>query len=89
MNAAASPIAIPAPSPRRTPNMMGLSRLVTAQEELFASLNATLAKNNINGQLDLSTPVRHIPENDYTVPAPPPPSPVGFREHCGCETDVG
>ncbi|KAL2264746.1 hypothetical protein VTJ83DRAFT_7256 [Remersonia thermophila] len=75
---AASPIAILAPSPRRTPNMMGLSRLITAQEDLFASLNASLAKNNINDKLR-ATPVRHIPENDYTVPAPPPPSPVGFR----------
>ncbi|KAK1771037.1 hypothetical protein QBC33DRAFT_555533 [Phialemonium atrogriseum] len=44
-------------------------------QDLFASLNATLSdKSN-----QLVTPSRAIQENDYTVPAPPPPSPVSFR----------
>ena len=52
-------------------------RLVTSQD-LFASLNATLAGKNSQQ----FAPVHAIQENDYTVPAPPPPSPVSFRhEH--------
>ncbi|UNI15724.1 hypothetical protein JDV02_002230 [Purpureocillium takamizusanense] len=47
-------------------------RLMTSQD-LYASLNATL------GTVRPSTPVRHIKQDDYTVPAPPPPSPVSFR----------
>jgi hypothetical protein len=48
---------------------------MTAQD-FFASLNATLA--NKDNKL---IPAQHtIPVNDYTVPAPPPPSPVSsFR----------
>ena len=42
-------------------------------QDLYASLNATL------GSVRPSTPVRHIKQDDYTVPAPPPPSPVSFR----------
>ncbi|AEO55951.1 hypothetical protein MYCTH_2300311 [Thermothelomyces thermophilus ATCC 42464] len=61
---------IPIPPPRRN---LGL---ITTQE-LFASLNATLASKSD----ELVTPVRHIQEHDYSVPAPPPPSPVSFRDH--------
>ncbi|KAG6011642.1 hypothetical protein E4U43_008204 [Claviceps pusilla] len=46
--------------------------LFTSQD-LYSTLNLTLKDNRP------STPVRHIQENDYTVPAPPPPSPVSFR----------
>ncbi|KAG5925120.1 hypothetical protein E4U42_004459 [Claviceps africana] len=50
------------------------TRLITSQD-LYSSLSANLAfKDNRP-----STPVRHIQEDDYTVPAPPPPSPVSFR----------
>ncbi|KAL2115641.1 hypothetical protein VTJ04DRAFT_9896 [Mycothermus thermophilus] len=72
MNTTASPIPIPAPAASR--QRMDLHRLVTGQEDLFASLNATLSAD---GSLLGSTPVRHIREHDYSVPAPPPPSPVG------------
>ncbi|QUC20616.1 uncharacterized protein UV8b_04857 [Ustilaginoidea virens] len=51
-------------------------RLFTSQD-LHSSLNANLAYNKDNQRP--STPVRHIQENDYAVPAPPPPSPVSFR----------
>ncbi|KAK4452350.1 hypothetical protein QBC34DRAFT_377360 [Podospora aff. communis PSN243] len=64
----ASPIPISAPRRNLT--------LITGQE-LFASLNATLAsKSN-----QLVAPNHTIQENDYAVPAPPPPSPVGYRDH--------
>ncbi|CAP72685.1 uncharacterized protein PODANS_2_1160 [Podospora anserina S mat+] len=64
----AAPIPIPA---ARQP--LGL---ITTQE-LFASLNATLqSKSN-----QLVTPIHHIQENDYSVPAAPPPSPIGYRDH--------
>ncbi|KAK3301324.1 uncharacterized protein B0H64DRAFT_438408 [Chaetomium fimeti] len=68
----ATPIAapIPIPAPRRN---LGL---ITTQE-LFASLNATLASK----MDELVTPIHHIRESDYSVPAPPPPSPVSFRDH--------
>ncbi|KAI9172389.1 hypothetical protein HJFPF1_01891 [Paramyrothecium foliicola] len=51
-------------------------RLVASPQELYTSLNATLASKYNNRP---STPIRHIQEDDYTVPAPPPPSPVSFR----------
>lgn len=52
-------------------------RLVTSQD-LYTSISATLTSKDNRP----STPVHHIQENDYTVPAPPPPSPVSFRpEH--------
>ena len=44
--------------------------------DLFASLNATLASKS--NQVVAS---HTIQEDDYSVPAPPPPSPVGFRDH--------
>ncbi|KAK0720584.1 hypothetical protein B0H67DRAFT_195583 [Lasiosphaeris hirsuta] len=50
--------------------------LVTNQD-LFASLNATLASKNSQ----LLAPIHTIQEDDYSVPAPPPPSPVSFRDH--------
>ncbi|KAK3988646.1 hypothetical protein QBC44DRAFT_329048 [Cladorrhinum sp. PSN332] len=65
----ASPIPIPAPRGTRGLNI--------TTEDLFASLNATLqSKSN-----QLVTPIHHIQENDWSVPAPPPPSPVSFRDH--------
>ncbi|KAK4131377.1 hypothetical protein BT67DRAFT_388366 [Trichocladium antarcticum] len=67
-----SPLVAPIPIPAQRRNLA----LITTQE-LFASLNATLAsKTN-----QLVTPIRHIQEHDYSVPAPPPPSPVSFRDH--------
>lgn len=68
----AAPLAapIPIPAPRRNVG------LITTQE-LFASLNATLASKTDQ----LVTPIHHIQEHDYSVPAPPPPSPVSFRDH--------
>ncbi|KJK77028.1 hypothetical protein H634G_07604 [Metarhizium anisopliae BRIP 53293] len=48
-------------------------RLFTSQD--LYSLNANLSYKGNRP----STPVRRIQENDYTVPAPPPPSPVSFR----------
>nr|CAD21280.1 putative protein [Neurospora crassa] len=44
-------------------------------QDLFASVNASFSKNS-----QPSTPSHTIQENDYSVPAPPPPSPV---EHPG------
>jgi len=64
----ASPIPISAPRRNLT--------LFTGQE-LFASLNATLASKS-NQPV---APHHAIQENDYSVPAPPPPSPVGYRDH--------
>ncbi|CAF3446287.1 hypothetical protein SNK03_003256 [Fusarium graminearum] len=53
-------------------------RLVTSQDLLHTSINATLSTKTDRP----STPVHHIQEDDYGVPAPPPPSPVSFRpEH--------
>ncbi|PHH84390.1 hypothetical protein CDD83_2007 [Cordyceps sp. RAO-2017] len=49
-------------------------RLLTSHD-LYDSLSATLNA----GDNRPSTPVRRIQEDDYTVPAPPPPSPVSFR----------
>ncbi|KAI0152937.1 hypothetical protein GGR57DRAFT_469578 [Xylariaceae sp. FL1272] len=47
----------------------------SSSSDLFANLNATLeSKGN-----KLATPVRNIQERDWTVPAPPPPSPVSFH----------
>ncbi|GAB1313924.1 hypothetical protein MFIFM68171_04134 [Madurella fahalii] len=68
----AAPLAAPIPIPAQRRNL----GLITNQD-LFASLNATLAS-----KMDqLVTPIRHIQEHDYSVPAPPPPSPVSFRDH--------
>ncbi|KAG5980682.1 hypothetical protein E4U55_003782 [Claviceps digitariae] len=51
------------------------SSLLFSPQDLYSSLSENPAfKDNRP-----STPVRHIQENDYTVPAPPPPSPVSFR----------
>jgi hypothetical protein len=68
----ASPLAAPIPIPGQRRNL----GLITTQE-LFASLNATLASKTDQ----LVTPIHHIQEQDYSVPAPPPPSPVSFRDH--------
>ncbi|KAK0728549.1 hypothetical protein B0T26DRAFT_638927 [Lasiosphaeria miniovina] len=64
----ASPIPVPAPRE---------SLAIITSQDLFASLNATLASKS--GQL--VTPIHAIQEDDYSVPAPPPPSPVSFRDH--------
>ncbi|KAG6303725.1 hypothetical protein E4U09_005764 [Claviceps aff. purpurea] len=50
------------------------SRLFTSQD-LFSSLTANLRHKDNRP----STLLRHMPEDDYSVPAPPPPSPVSFR----------
>ncbi|SCN78988.1 uncharacterized protein FFB20_09482 [Fusarium fujikuroi] len=50
-------------------------RVVTSQDLLYTSITATLSTKTNRP----STPVHHIQEDDYTVPAPPPPSPVSFR----------
>ncbi|EQL04145.1 hypothetical protein OCS_00169 [Ophiocordyceps sinensis CO18] len=63
----ASPLALPT-------SQRNNLRLMTSHD-LYNSLNATL----ISGDNRPSTPIRCIQEDDYTVPAPPPPSPVSFR----------
>ncbi|KAK6217501.1 hypothetical protein QIS74_07615 [Colletotrichum tabaci] len=69
----ASQIASPLPIPPQRRNL----RLMTGQD-LYASLNASLASTTHRPV----TPVHMIQENDYSVPAPPPPSPVSFAaEH--------
>lgn len=47
----------------------------STSHDLYKSLTATLSSADNRP----STPVRRIQEDDYTVPAPPPPSPVSFR----------
>ncbi|MBE3044366.1 hypothetical protein IMZ48_17725 [Candidatus Bathyarchaeota archaeon] len=64
----ASPI--PIPPPKR-------EALGTASNDLIASINATLSSKG-NQQPGL---MRCIMENDYSVPAPPPPSPVSYASH--------
>ncbi|KAK3956543.1 hypothetical protein QBC32DRAFT_125221 [Pseudoneurospora amorphoporcata] len=49
---------------------------VMTSQDLFASVNASFSKNS-----QPSTPSHTIQEHDYSVPAPPPPSPVSFRDH--------
>ncbi|EFY91717.1 hypothetical protein J3459_003990 [Metarhizium acridum] len=61
-------------SPVAMPSQRNNLRLFTSQD-LYSSLNANLSYKDNRP----STPVRRIQENDYTVPAPPPPSPVSFR----------
>jgi hypothetical protein len=70
----ASQLTAPIPIPA-APRHRGLGLITT--QELFTSLNASLAS-----KMDqLVTPIHHIQEHDYSVPAPPPPSPVSFRDH--------
>ncbi|KAB5554732.1 hypothetical protein GE09DRAFT_1287223 [Coniochaeta sp. 2T2.1] len=59
---------IPVAPGRRLPHLM-------TSQDLFASINATLANKNSSPV----TPKDTVQEQDYTVPAPPPPSPVSFR----------
>ncbi|KAK5987452.1 hypothetical protein PT974_11579 [Cladobotryum mycophilum] len=61
----AAPYAI---RPTQQPNLS----LLTSQD-FYSSLSATMESHRP------STPVHRILEDDYTVPAPPPPSPVSFR----------
>ncbi|PFH60411.1 hypothetical protein XA68_11033 [Ophiocordyceps unilateralis] len=49
-------------------------RILTSHD-ICNSLSATLSASDDRP----STPVRRIQEDDYDVPAPPPPSPVSFR----------
>ncbi|KAK0635589.1 hypothetical protein B0T17DRAFT_587051 [Bombardia bombarda] len=72
------PSQIASPIPISASNRRNLG-LVTSQD-LFASLNATLSSKTGHGQ-HFVTPIHTIQENDYSVPAPPPPSPVSFRDH--------
>ncbi|EFX04492.1 hypothetical protein CMQ_1420 [Grosmannia clavigera kw1407] len=77
------PSQIYAPVPVAASQRKGLQLLTSA--DLVASLNATLATPSVpkyNGnstRLSVDMPYYTIPEDDYTVPAPPPPSPVSFR----------
>lgn len=80
------PSQIFAPVPVAASQRKGLQLITSA--DLIASLNATLAKPsapNYKGSgthLSVDSPFYTICEDDYTVPAPPPPSPVNFRsEH--------
>jgi hypothetical protein len=59
---------IPIAPGRRLPHLM-------TSQDLFASINATLA----NKSTSAVTPKDSVQVNDYSVPAPPPPSPVSFR----------
>jgi len=52
-----------------------LSPLKGHQQPIVPFDNATMTKDGDRS----STPVFRILEDDYTVPAPPPPSPVSFR----------
>ncbi|KAK3499135.1 uncharacterized protein B0T23DRAFT_424641 [Neurospora hispaniola] len=60
-----SQIAQPTPISAPRPNLG-----VMTSQDLFASVNASFSKNS-----QPSTPSHTIQENDYSVPAPPPPSP--------------
>lgn len=68
-SAQSSPFAMPQPQSSR-----GSLRVNSSQD--LCGINASLSSNHMNRP---STPVHHIFEDDYTVPAPPPPSPVSFR----------
>ncbi|RDA92532.1 hypothetical protein CP533_4180 [Ophiocordyceps camponoti-saundersi (nom. inval.)] len=50
-------------------------RILTSHD-ICNSLHATLSASSDDRP---STPVRRIQEDDYDVPAPPPPSPVSLR----------
>ncbi|KAL2757885.1 hypothetical protein ACRALDRAFT_1074732 [Sodiomyces alcalophilus JCM 7366] len=63
---------IASPIPMATPR--GDLRLMTGQD-IFTSISETLASSTNDRP---STPVHIIREQDYSVPAPPPPSPVSF-----------
>ncbi|KAK5658566.1 hypothetical protein OQA88_1959 [Cercophora sp. LCS_1] len=69
------PTQVASPIPIAAPRRTNLS-LITGQD-LFASINATLASKSST----LVGPIHTIQENDYSVPAPPPPSPVSFHNH--------
>ncbi|OAA68669.1 hypothetical protein SPI_00864 [Niveomyces insectorum RCEF 264] len=60
-----------------TPVRKGLKVVTSA--DLFANLSATLATTTPTYS-SVDARIRTLPEHDYTVPAPPPPSPVGFRK---------
>lgn len=51
-------------------------KMGASSQDLYATLSATLGSK----QQRPSTPNHRILEDDYTVPAPPPPSPVSFRQ---------
>ncbi|KAI1251123.1 hypothetical protein MGN70_008184 [Eutypa lata] len=52
------------------------ARSLVSPNDFFKSLNATLESSSSASH----TPVRAIRENDWDVPAPPPPSPVSFHK---------
>ena len=58
-----------------SPNQRAI-KLGGISQDLYATLSATLDSK----QQRPSTPNHRILEDDYAVPAPPPPSPVGFRQ---------
>ncbi|KAJ6786668.1 hypothetical protein PWT90_08086 [Aphanocladium album] len=49
---------------------------VPSSQDLFSGISASLSSSNPNRP---ATPNHQIFVDDYTVPAPPPPSPVSFR----------
>ncbi|ROT37693.1 hypothetical protein SODALDRAFT_334819 [Sodiomyces alkalinus F11] len=61
-------------SPLPVASSRGDLRLLTGQD-ILTGLSETLASSSHNRP---STPVRIIQEQEYSVPAPPPPSPVSF-----------
>ncbi|KAF3075717.1 hypothetical protein THAR02_09563 [Trichoderma harzianum] len=70
------------------PSQRANIRLATAQD-LYSTLSSCLSPLKGHQQPAIpfdtkqgdgsSTPAHRILEDDYTVPAPPPPSPVSFR----------
>ncbi|KAM3516557.1 hypothetical protein NHJ13051_009798 [Beauveria bassiana] len=52
---------------------------VPSSQDLFTGISASLSCTTSKRP---ATPNHQIFEYDYTVPAPPPPSPVSFRPDC-------
>ncbi|ATY63724.1 hypothetical protein A9K55_008307 [Cordyceps militaris] len=67
-----------APAPFMHPPQKNALR-VPSSLDLFSGISASFSSNNSKRP---ATPNHQIFEYDYTVPAPPPPSPVSFRPDC-------
>lgn len=77
-----TPIRFMMPSAQAAPFMHSSQKntlRVPTSQDLFSSISASLSSNNPNRP---GTPNHQIFADDYTVPAPPPPSPVSFRPDC-------
>lgn len=57
------------------PNQIAAPIPITPQRRAVRIITSEDLAAGLQGS---STPVRGIRENDYTVPAPPPPSPINF-----------